>query len=629
MAKAVAALSLVACCVAGSGAVANVDWHTVRVAASSDIEYLEYIYLHELSAASLAALHRHALVGGVVVQPEFNRLARFSKCSLLLPSLLDIDTQLRHEVAQQPVNPEARFERLLVLSLLLTQINRELHVLGVERTKIQKNFMENVVHHADSQAKLTELDEKIAVLRTNMDTIFSADTANMLLTVMVTDPATGTRQHLYQKIARDYQQLLNEGALGGGLITTLQQQNTVFLQQAAQQAMQRSMKLMQRAWRHTCSGGLLALPRVRVSKRFLFYAKHHALVEHVETLLADIATPELAALHAKLKESLTPKVTPQHYRTSPRSFFGLLGALVAPSFLVARQYNKITLPLMATAGLTVTWHKTKALHAVREQLQTGVFSGLNRYAQYLDFKSNTSISKYAFSHAAATALALVLRKIPRPADGKLLNVDTKLLAKVNALASLVSMFAVEAWQTREFNFLKERDFFYNMFTLLVLDYMLGYISALSISDEVRIALISASTMLVSVTGHVVSGKEINWDRIVYDTTFISTISLYKSTYFYTKGSRALINNFNISTRNGQTAIMSGMALLSNSLGNIPYSIISRLWVEKKPPANVFSLQDVPPELQFDNVEQISAYLQQRRDLVHSMCRECRIALPSQ
>ena len=225
---------------------------------------------------------------------------------------------------------------------------------------------------------------------------------------------------------------------------------------------------------------------------------------------------------------------------------------------------------------------------MRQQLRAGVGNGLNSYADYLVFNNGTSLSRYAFSHLAATGLAMVLRKMPKAVDEKFMNVDAKFLAAANAFGSFVSMLAIETMQTKNLNFFKDRESFYNIFSLLTVDFALAYISALNLSAEVRIALISSSTMLLALIGHVISGKAINWDRIIYDTTFISTYSLYKSVYFYTGGSRALIKNFNISSKTGQTSLMSGMALLSNILGNIPYALIARHWIEKKPPPNMFT-----------------------------------------
>ena len=565
----------------------GIDWDAIRAASERPVEQLEQVYLHELSAAVLSAAHRYAAVGGVPVPHDLDYLASFKPCRHLLPSLRDRQQQLR---SAEAVSDDAYFEHLLILSLTVAQLNRRLYELGVEKTAIQKNFMADVIHHAASHAKLAALEEKITTLQTQVDTIFSSDTANMLLTMPVTDPERGQQLPLYQKIVLDYQQLLADGAIGQEIVAALRLQNKAPLQQAATSLLRQSDKLLQQAWQHTCRVRTFALP-TSSSERLLFYFKHRALVQHIETLLAKPTHTELKALHDKLHAAATNKLKPSHYRTSPRLFLGMLGVLVVPSFIVARKYNKLTLPLMAATGLSVTWGRAKTLQTMRQQLHAGLCNGLNSYTDYLVFKNGTSLSRYVFSHLAATGLAMVLRKMPKGIDETFMNVDAKFLAFANAFGSFASMLVIETVQTKNLNFLKDRESFYNIFSLLTVDFALAYISALNISDTMRIALISSSTMLLSVVGHVISGKEMNWDRIIYDTTFISTFSLYKSIYFYTGGSRALIKNFNISTKIGQTTLMSGMALLSNALGNVPYALISRHWIEKKPPPNMFPVQE--------------------------------------
>ena len=575
----------------------GIDWQAVRAAAKHPTQQLEHVYLHELSAAVLSSAHRYAAVSGVPVPHDLQQLESFEQCRYLLPSLRDKQQQLLSAVPD-----EAYFEHLLILSLTVAQLNHRLHKLGIEKAAIQKNFMADVLHHDKSRTKLATLDKKISTLQEKLDTIFSSDTANLLLTMPVANPAEAKQQlPLFQKIVLDYQQLLADGAMGPDLLASVRAQNTAALQQAATTLLTTSAKLLQQAWQHTC-----AKRKRAKSEALLFYFKHRALVQHVETLLASAELADLAALHDKLRTAATNKLKPAHYRTSPRSFFGLLGALVVPSFFVAHKHNKFTLPLMALAGLSVTWSKTQTLQRMRQQLHAGVGNGLNSYADYLLFKNNTSLSRYAFSHLAATGLAMVLRKIPKGIDESFMNVDAKFLAFANAFGSLATMLAIETIQTKNLNFFKDRESFYNVFALLTVDFALAYISALNLSDEMRIALISSSTMLLSVFGHVISGKEINWDRIIYDTTFISTFSLYKSIYFYTGGSRALIKNFNISTKTGQTALMSGMALLSNALGNVPYAVISRHWIEKKPPPNMFAVPDT--QQQVDDITQLVSLL---------------------
>ncbi len=568
---------------------AGIDWDAIRAASTRPVEQLEQVYLHELSAAVLSAMHRYAQVSGVPVPRDLDSLKRFEQCRHLLPTLQARDLRLRRASVTPP--DDAYFEHLLILSLTVAQLNHKLYELGVEKAAIQKNFMEDVIHHDDSRAKLAALEEKISTLHAHVDIIFSSDTANMLLTIPVSETGNAEQQlPLFQQIVLNYQQLLADGAIGREVISALRRQNKALLQQAAASLLLRSAELLQQAWQHTCARPRLALPKPK-SERLLFYFKHRALVQHVESLLIDADLPKLTALHDQLHTAAADKLKSSHYRTSPRSFFGLLGTLIVPALAMPRQHNKFTLPLIAVTGLSVTWNKTRTLQRIRQQLHTGVCSGLNSYADYLIFTNGTSLGRYAFSHLAATGLAMVLRRIPRGIDEKFMNVDAKFLAFANTFGSLASMLAIETIQTKNLNFFKDRESFYNIFSLVTVDFALAFISALKISDATRIALISSTTMLMSVVGHIVSGKKINWDRIIYDTTFISTFSLYKSIYLYTNGSRALIKNYNISTKTGQTALMSGMALLSNSLGNVPYALISRHWIEKKPPPNMFPPQD--------------------------------------
>ncbi len=573
-------------------------WAAIRAASSRPVTQLEHIYLHEMSAALLSAAHRYAAVSGVPMAHDLNHLASFKPCRHLVPSLHEGLQQLRAAVT---VSDDTYFEHLLILSLTVVELNRRLYKLGIEKAAVQKNFMEDVIHHDASHAKLAALEEKINTLQARVSTLFSSDTTNMLLTVSVNDPERDKQLPLYQKIVLDYQQLLADGMIGQELLAALRRQNKASLQQAAMSLLEQSAALLQHAWQHTCAERHLAFPTSR-SKRLLFYFKHRALVQRIETLLAAPAHAELRARHDKLYRAAAAKLQPSHYRTSPRLFLSMLGGLVVPSFIVSRKYNKLTLPLMAGTGLSVAWGRAQALQTMRQQLHTGVCNGLNSYRDYLAFKNGTSLSRYVFSHLAATGLAMILRKIPKGIDETFMNVDAKFLAYANVFGSFASMLAIETMQTKNLNFLKDRESFYNIFALLAVDFALAYISALNLSDEMRIALISSATMVLSVIGHVISGKEINWDRIIYDTTFISTFSLYKSIYFYTGGSRALLKNFNISTKTGQTALMSGMALLSNVLGNIPYALISRHWIEKKPPPNMFSV--LKDEQQVDEIARL-------------------------
>ena len=479
--------------------------------------------------------------------------------------------------ADDRVDRNEYFTHLLILSLALDHINRQLHELGNRKEKIEKNFMGKVIHADESDTETKSIEQKIAVLDQTIDTIFAADAANMLLTVEVINPVTGKKQPFYQKIIADYQQLLKEGAVGPGIITALRQTNSALLSEILLDIWKRNRKFLHRAWKHTCGSNR----KLRKFEQLGFYFKHRLLVEQVETLLAEKSVPRLSTLHKELETYFADKTDPKNFHSSARSFFGLLGTLVGPSLLIPRKHNNITLPLMGAVGLFATWNKSKALYDMLKYLEAGVFNNLNSYNTYHSFKASTSLSRYTFSHLSAVALAIVLRKMPSKLPKEVMNVDTKLLVKINIIGSFATMFIAEAVQRKNLNFLKDRDFFYNMFIVMAIDFAVALVSSIKLPQESRVAVVAGITTVLSVITHIISGKKLNWDRIIYDTTFVSTYSLYKATYLYTNGSRAIIDKYKIGTTAKQNGIRIGLSLLSNIMGNVPYSVISKKWVEHK------------------------------------------------
>ena len=127
------------------------------------------------------------------------------------------------------------------------------------------------------------------------------------------------------------------------------------------------------------------------------------------------------------------------------------------------------------------------------------------------------------------------------------------------------------------------------------------------------ALTAAAAVLLSVTGHVISGKKISWDRIIFDTTYVSTYSLLKAKYFYTSGSNLLIKKLNergVKNIGAMTGAVSILSLMSNFLGNVPYSVIARNWVERQPAYHKFPLPEGQHGDELGNID-----LEQQLDLL--------------
>lgn len=551
---------------------------------------LEHIYLHEFTATIIETTRHYALIAGRAPDLGMELLQQLDRCQVLLTSLQPLQERLHSITEADRIDRTAYFEHLLMLSLALTHMNRRLYELGKERMALQKDFMRSVTGKDEVQEKIKALDDKIAVLDRKMNTIFVADPANILLTVKVGQP----KQPLYQKIVADYYHALSMEVIGPRLVEVIKESNQPLLDAAWEEVTARSRKFLHQAWRHTCGEhklhGLLRSPKFA---KLGFYIKHRGLVERVESLLTEEKNSDLLELQREVESYFAKHIAPEHFHSSAGSFFGMLSALALPAFLVPSKYNMYTLTAMGAAGLLYTGYRSKALYDMRYQLETGAISGLNSYDLYHDFYRNTSLSRTIFSHLSITALAMVLRKIPKEPK-EVTKVSTKLLATVGTVGSLSSMFIAEAVQTGSVNFLKDRDFLYNMFIVTAIDFTLICLSspALALSYESRVALTAAASVLLSVTGHVISGKQVNWDRIIFDTTYVSTYSLFKAKFFFTKGSHYLIKKLKDSGIDNiavSAALVSGLSLLSNFAGNVPYSVVARHWVERSPEYHKFPL----------------------------------------
>ena len=557
---------------------------------------LEHIYLLEFTNIIMETARRYAHIAGQAPDFAIAPLQQFSRCQPLFTTLQRQQDELKTITAADKIDRNVHFEHLLTLSLALAYMNHRQYELGKERDDLQKNFMHHVTSNSEAQQQLDAIDAKIAQLDAKINAIFTADPANMLLIVAIGKH----NQLLYQEIVDDYYHHLSKGVTGPQLIMLVQRANQVGLEHAWEKITTNNRKFLHQAWRHTCNQ-----PRWRRwlrPRKFAplgFYIKHRTLVARVTERLTREEDTALLHLHRDVERYFQQRITPQHYSSSAQSFFGLLAALSAPALFISRDYNRFTLPLMGAAGLLYSGYRTKALYNVRQQLKRGAFSGLNTYELYHNFQRNTSLGRYAFSHLSVTALAMVLRaKARRPAPLK--NVDVKLLTAASTASSLSSMFIAEAVQSGDINFLKDRDFMHNLFIVAALDFTIALIAANSNKPYTRqVAQIAAASIALSVAAHIISGKEINWDRIIFDTSYISTYSLFKAKYFYVGGSRWLIKKLgergvqNIGT---MTGVASAMALLNNVLGNVPYSIITRNWIERRPSNHKFPLADTYVDL---------------------------------
>ena len=562
---------------------------------------LEQIYLLEFTTTMLAAARNYALVAGRAPDFAIEPLRKFTKCQSLFAVLEERQEELFAISAANKIEGKAYFEHLLTLSLAFTYMNRKLHELGEERVEIEKNFMRSVSNSTEVDKRLAAIDERIALLNHKIDTVFTADPANMLLTIKV-----GKRKlPLYQEIVTDYYHLLSTGVVGPKLISMIQQLGQQRLDAAWDEVERRNRKFLHRAWRHTCARGAMSrLWPAHDFKPFGFYLKHRTLVAQVNTLLQQEDDKALLELQRRITTYFVDSLKPQKFRSSGLSFLGTLAALTLPAYIpaylvtkklnVPKKVSNYALPVVGTLGASNAAFRTKALHDIRQQLETGVLTGLNSYSLYDDFRRQTSLSMQAFSHAAVAGLAMVLLRMPKKSDelDKLVKSHRLLLVTMGVVGSVASLVVAETIQTGNINVLKDRDFLYNLLVVAAIDLTVFSFIMMNLPYETTVALTAAASVIFSVGAHLLSGKEMNWDRIIFDTAYISTFTLFKAKYFYTKGSLKLIDIFkkkgvdNIGTTLG---IVGTMGLMNNVLGNFPYAWIARNWVERPVPHNKFPL----------------------------------------
>lgn len=533
-------------------------------------ERIEQLYLQEFGAHIFAAATRLGSLSARV-KPDMqldSLVSALPRCAKVREKF-----QQWQELAntEHPPLPSALlFQHYLPTSLLLWHINRHLYRLSKELYAHKTTATDTA--QQDQQKREQALNKKIKLLNEHMHKLLTAESMPLI--------AKHGKHSFFQKIAQDYYELTLDAQLTGAeLLKQLQERNLPILDTIVASMMTRLRQYLHHAWQHSCT-------KAKVSdKRLVFYLKHPRLVTHVQSLLSQ----QEQAVHAEIQHSLADHLSSKRFKSSALSFFGLVGGLTIPAYLVPRRHNKYTLPTMGLAGSALTYFKTKVLVDTRNQLKVGAFAGLNSFAHYHNFHLNTSVSKYAFAHIAATSLAIVLRSMPRP-QGDLFYADTAFLARMNFFGSMMTMYGAEALQKRKFDLWRDKNFRYNMFIVLTIDTTLALISSMGLPNEVRISIAAAVTILASITAHVFAGKEINWDRIVYDTAYVSTYSLYKSIFLYTNGSRLLIKKMGLNSKTSHTAVMVGMSMLSNVAGNLPYSFLARQWIEKMDEHNNFPLQ---------------------------------------
>ena len=545
--------------------------HTAPASAKSHQERIEHLYLQEFGAHIFAAATRLGSISAQV-SPDM-QLDSLSSASPRCAKVREKFQQWQGlAYTKHPPLPSAYlFQHYLMTSLLLWHINRNLYQLS-EELYAHKTLATDAVEQ-DKQDREQALKEKIKLLNTHMRKLLTAESMPLI--------AKHGKYSFFQKIAHDYYELTIDAQLTGTeLLRHLQDRNLPILDAIVERLMTRLRQYLHHAWRHSCADLSAAS-----NKRLAFYLKHPQLVTHVQSLLSK----QEKDAHTEIQQSLADHLSSKRFRSSAMSFFSIVGGLTLPAYLVPRRYNKYTLSTMALAGSALTYLKTKVLVDTRKQLEIGVFAGLNDFEHYHNFYLNTSVSKYAFAHLAATSLAIVLRSMPRP-KGELFYSDTAFLARMNFFGSMMTMYGAEALQKRKFDLWRDKNFRHNMFIVLTVDTTLALLSSMSLPNEVRISVAAAVTILASITAHIFAGKEINWDRIVYDTTYVSTYSLYKSIFLYTNGSRLLIKKMGLNSKTSHTAVMVGMSVLSNVAGNLPYSFLARQWIEKMDEHNNFPLQ---------------------------------------
>ena len=227
------------------------------------------------------------------------------------------------------------FQHLLVLSSVLLQINRELQRLGGELASTKRAVTTDKESKSQQELKLKQLEAKINTLTQRMNEIFVADNTNMLLAMEVKVgkglATKATKMRFYQKIILDHQQMLADGVRSAALLTELRKKNEHLLHGLALNVIKRSRDYLHHAWNFTCNDKA-KLKRLLRGDAFVFYFKHQQLVEHVKSMLA--GKESLLALHNDIEKQVAMRIDPSNYQSSAMSFFGMLGGLTIPSFMI-------------------------------------------------------------------------------------------------------------------------------------------------------------------------------------------------------------------------------------------------------------------------------------------------------
>ena len=548
------------------------------VAGINDHERLEYLYLQAFTDDLMESSYRYSALSGKPISYELKNVEKLQRCRDFLP---DIERYQQRIWLAGATDPDQYFLHLTTLSVLLVQMNLKMHNLGVELKKLNSDVLNSVMdkEQEDVKKKSKDLEEKMKVLSDNIDSIFTNDSSNLLLTMEVQD-SKGNKLPFFHKIATDYYNMVSEGIIGDQMITEIQQRNSELLLGLFKKIAEDSKQYLQTAWDHSCRQRKLtkrdSLARVG------FYFKHHDLMDKVEDSLSE--NGGLLALHRQLKEEFSKRIDPSNYQTSAKSFLSLLAVLTASGFVVEKVANKwYALPIIAIAGATFTYHQVKVLKDLRQQLAIGSFTSLNSYQQYRYFTDNTSISKYTFSHLAAIALSLTFVSTKGNIHHAGQNDKAFIKGAVNLAGSLGTLFYIEGKTRGTFDPLKNENFAFNMLLTIGLDFAVGAISALTTMPYVSlIALTAATTAILSISTHVIMGRPMNWDRIVFDMAFISILSLGKAHVLLTKVPQAIAKSSRIHLpQNLEFASWMMLSLLSNVLGNYPYTKSTHYWLEGK------------------------------------------------
>ena len=554
------------------------------LAGFNDYERLEYLYLQAFTAELMESSYKYTSVSGKAIDYELDNTKKLQKCRDVMPEL---ERQQQRVRLVEPSDHDQYFLHLTTLSILLVQMNLKMHKLGVELKELNSDVLATVMDQQNSvergsgdEQRKKDLEAKIKVLSDNIDNIFTNDSSNFLLTMEVQDNE-GEKLSFFHKLAIDYYNMVSEGIVGDQIVIEIRQHNSELLLELLTTIGEKTKHYLQTAWDHSCRQRKItkrdSLARVG------FYLKHHALMDKVEASLKENSS--LLTLHQQLKEEYSERIDPSNYQTSAQSFLGLLAVLTAPTLFVGDSTRRklISMPIIAATGVAFTYRQVKTLTDLREQLEIGAFTSLNSYQQYRYFRDNTSVSKYTASHLTAVALALIFvgaRGSMRPSKNTTDRVFTK--GTINLVGSLGTLFYTEGKARGTYNMFEDDNFSFNMLLTVGLDFTLGLISAsTAMPYGSMVAITAIATASLSILTHVIMGRPMNWDRIVFDVAFISIFSLFKGNLFLTKIPKAIANSKFRLPPNLEFASWIGLSLISNALGNAPYTAATRFWIEEQ------------------------------------------------